>query len=225
MPPPAAMTGVETSVTDTLTKPAPAAAAGHGQADPRRQEHRGHLRPRHPGAEGRVAGGAGGRHRRHARRQRRRQVDHAEVDLQPGALRARRGHQGLDRVQGRARRRPDAQRPGAARLHPGDGGPPLLRPSDRRGEPADRRLHAPRRARRDRRRPRDGLRLFPAPQGAAHVAGRLHLRRRAADDGDRPRADVAADHDPARRALDGAGAADRRADLRDRAATSTARSR
>ena len=38
-----------------------------------------------------------------------------------------------------------AQRSGAARLHPGDGGPPLLRPSHRRGEPADRRLHAPRR--------------------------------------------------------------------------------
>ena len=38
-----------------------------------------------------------------------------------------------------------AERSGAARLHPGDGGPALLRPSHRRGEPADRRLHAPRR--------------------------------------------------------------------------------
>ena len=45
--------------------------------------------------------------------------------------RARRGHQGLDRVQGRARRRADAERSRPARLHPGDGGPPLLRPSHR----------------------------------------------------------------------------------------------
>ena len=70
---------------------------------------------------------------------------------------------------------------------------------------------------RGRGRPRDGLRLLPPPQGAAQLAGRLHLRRRAADDGHRPRADVAPDHDPAGRAVDGAGAADRRADLRDRA--------
>ena len=54
-----------------------------------------------------------------------------------------------------------------ARLHPGDGGPPLLRPSHGRGEPADRRLHAARRQGRDPPRPRDGLRLFPAPEGAA----------------------------------------------------------
>ena len=38
-----------------------------------------------------------------------------------------------------------AQRSGAARLHPGDGGPPLLRPSHRRGESAHRRLHPARR--------------------------------------------------------------------------------
>ena len=44
-----------------------------------------------------------------------------------------------------------------ARLHPGDGGPPLLRPSHRRGEPAHRRLHPPRRQGRGRGRPRAGL--------------------------------------------------------------------
>ena len=33
-------------------------------------------------------------------------------------------------------------RHGRARRDPGDGGPPLLRPPDDRGEPADRRLHA-----------------------------------------------------------------------------------
>ena len=37
------------------------------------------------------------------------------------------------------------------RLHPGDGGPPLLRPSHRRGEPAHRRLHPARRQGRGRR--------------------------------------------------------------------------
>ena len=113
----------------------------------------------------------------------------------------------------------------SARLHPGDGGPPLLRPPDGRGEPADRRLHAPRRTR---------LRSRPISRWSTPISrgsrsgaepGRLHLRRRAADDGDRPGADVAADDDPARRAVDGAGAADRRADLRDRAATSTPRRR
>ena len=45
---------------------------------------------------------------------------------------------------------------------------------------------------------------------------RLHLRRRAADDRDRPGADVAAEADPARRAVAGPGAAARRGDLRDR---------
>ena len=66
-------------------------------------------------------------------------------------------------------------------------------------------------------RPRARLRLFPAPEGAPRLDGRLHLRRRAADVRDRPRADVAPEDDPARRALDGARAADRRGDLRDRA--------
>ncbi len=80
--------------------------------------------------------------------------------------RARRGHQGLDRVRGRRGARAHAQRAGAARLHPGDGRPPLLRPPHRRGEPAHRRLHAARRQRGDQARPRAGLFLFPAPQGA-----------------------------------------------------------
>ncbi len=46
--------------------------------------------------------------------------------------------------------------------------------------------------------------------------GGLYVGRRAADVRDRPRADVAAEDDPARRAVDGAGAADRRRDFRDR---------
>ncbi len=111
-----------------------------------------------------------------------------------------------------------AERAGAARLHPGDGGPPLLRPSHHRGKPAHRRVHA---ARRQARRSRRDIELvyayFPRLQGTARLDGRLHLRRRAADVRDRPRADVAAEDDPARRALDGACAADRRGDFRDRA--------
>ena len=59
--------------------------------------------------------------------------------------------------------------------------------------------------------------LFPAAEGAARVARRLYLRRRAADVRHRSCADGAAQDDPARRALDGAGAADRRGDLHNRA--------
>ena len=40
------------------------------------------------------------------------------------------------------------ERAGAARLHPGDGRPPLLRPPHHRGKSADRRLHAQATARR-----------------------------------------------------------------------------
>ena len=56
---------------------------------------------------------------------------------------------------------------------------------------------------------------FPRLRRAAPVAGRLHLRRRATDVRDRPRADVASEDDPARRAVDGACAADRRGDFHD----------
>ena len=89
-------------------------------------------------------------------------------------------------------------------------------PSHHRGKPADRRLHPPRRQGRDPARPRSGLCLFPQARRAQRRARRLHLRRRAADVRHRPRADVAAEDDPARRAVDGAGAADRRGDFRDR---------
>ena len=58
---------------------------------------------------------------------------------------------------------------------------------------------------------------FPRLKERRSVDRRLHLRRRAADVRDRPRADVAPEDDPARRALDGARAADRRGDFRDRA--------
>ena len=109
------------------------------------------------------------------------------------------------------------------RLHPGDGRPSLLRPSHRRGEPAHRRLHPARRQGGDRARSRSGLFLFPAPEGAPRLHRGLHLRRRAADVRGRPRADVAAEDDPARRAVDGARAADRRGDFRDRAQASTRR--
>ena len=168
---------------------APAATDDH----PLGQQHRGHLRPRHPRAEGRVADRAAGRHRRAARRQRRGQDDDAEGDLQPAARRARRGDQGLDRVRGRARRRAVAQRARPARLHPGDGGPALLRPPHHRGEPAHRRLHAPRRQRRDQARPRRrSTTISRACRQRRSSHGRLHLRRRAADVRHRPRADVEA---------------------------------
>ena len=96
-------------------------------------------------------------------------------------------------------------------------------PSHHRGKPAHRRLHAARRQGGDPARYRPGLFLFPQARRAARLARRLHLRRRAADVRHRPRADVAPEDDPARRAVDGAGAADRRGDFRDRAKTSTRR--
>ena len=138
--------------------------------NPLGQQHRGDLRPRHPGAQGRVARRAEGRHRRAARRQRRRQDHHAEGDLQPAARRARRRHQGLDPVRGRRGAGPLAQRTGAPRLHPGDGRPALLRPSHHRGKPAHRRLHAARRQGRDpaRHRPRS----MPISPPAASAATR-----------------------------------------------------
>ena len=112
-----------------------------------------------------------------------------------------------------------ADRAGPARRRPGDGGPPLLRAPDGRGEPADRRLHAQGRQGRDRSATSTMVYgYFPRLRGAAPRAGRLHLGRRAADDRDRPRADGAAQGDPARRALDGPGAAAGRGDLRDRRA-------
>ena len=76
-------------------------ASAAGGQHPFGQQHRGDLRPRHPGAQGRVARRAEGRHRGAARRQRRRQDHHAEGDLQPAARRARRRHQGHDHVRGR----------------------------------------------------------------------------------------------------------------------------
>ena len=155
------------------------------------QQHRGDLRSRHPGAEGRVAVGAEGRHHGAARRQRRRQDDDAEGHLQPASRRARRGDQGHHRLRRRRGAVAVAQRSGAARLHPGDGGPPLLRPPLGRGQSDDGRVHAARRQGRDQGRPRPRLPVFPAAEAAPHEPGRLHLRRRAADDGDRPRADVA----------------------------------
>ena len=54
---------------------------------------------------------------------------------------------------------------------------------------------------------------FPRLRERAQRAGRLYLRRRAADVRDRPRADVAPEDDPARRAIDGLGAADRGGDF------------
>ena len=95
------------------------------------QRHRGHLQPRDPGAEGRVAAGARGPHRRAAGRQRRRQDDDAARGQQPARRRARRGDQGLDRAARRAHRAPQHLRHGRARRHPGDGRTALLRATSR----------------------------------------------------------------------------------------------
>ena len=161
--------------------------------------------------------GAARRHRGPARRQRRRQDHDPEGHLQPAAGRARRGHPRQHRARRRAGAGAEPERAGPARLRPGHGGPALLRPPDDRGEPAHRRLHPQgRRAAAIRRDLELVYAYFPPAAGAAPHPGRLHLGRRAADVRDRPGADGAAAADPARRAVDGPGAAAGRGDLRDR---------
>ena len=117
-----------------------------------------------------------------------------------------------ERIQGLTR-----VRHGQARRGAGDGGPPLLCAPDGRGEPADRRVRAPQDAesRADIAADLDKVyTYFPRLKARRSQPVRLHLGRRAADDRDRPRADGATEDDPARRAVDGPGAADRRGDFR-----------
>ena len=58
--------------------------------------------------------------------------------------------------------------------------------------------------------------IISRASGAGARARLATRRRRAADDGDRPCPDEPAQHHPARRAIDGPGAAARRGDIRDR---------
>ena len=114
-------------------------------------------------------------------------------------------------------------RSGQARCDPGHGRAPLFRPPDHRGKPDDRRLHADRRQGCRRGDAGEGLQLLSAPQDAAYQPGRLHLRRRAADVRHRSRADGQSEDGPARRAVDGPGAADRRGGVRHRQGSQPAR--
>ena len=159
-----------------------------------------------------------GPHRGAARRERRRQDHDAEGDLEPAARRARRRDEGLDRVRRGPRRPTDAERPRQARRDPGHGRPPLLRAPDDRGEPADRRVHAARSAAR---------RLAEQLERVYAYFPRLKVRRTSqagyTSGGEQQMTAIGralmarADDDPARRAVDGPRAADRRGDLRDRA--------
>jgi len=83
----------------------------------------------------------------------------------------------------------------------------LFRSPQRRGEPADRRIHRIRVGWDERciehRCARARLQLLPATEDPAYEPGRVYVRRRAADVRDRPRADGATVDDPARRAVDG----------------------
>ena len=98
------------------------------------------------------------------------------------------------------RRRPRAGR--ARHLHQSHG----------RGEPARRRLHAPRQGGGPAR-PGDGVRVLPDPEGPPRPAGRHAVGRRAADAGHQPRPDAGPAPAAARRALVRAGAAGRAGDL------------
>ncbi len=196
----------------------PAVAAARPK-HPRGQQYRGDLRPRHPRAEGRVARraaqggivallGANGAGKT------------TTLKAISNLLHAERGEvtKGSIVFDGEEVHDAVAERTGAARLHPGDGRPALLRPSHHRGKSAHRRLHAPRRqAPRSSATWSSSTTISRASRTRRNSHGRLHLRRRAADVRDRPRADVAAEDDPARRAVDGARAADRRRNFRDRA--------
>ena len=113
------------------------------------QQHRGHLRPRDTGPARRFAAGAERPHRRAAGRERRRQDDDAQGDIESALGRARRRHQGHDRIRRQAGRQADAERAGPPRRLPGDGRTSLLRPPDGRRESADRSVHPQGLARRD----------------------------------------------------------------------------
>ncbi len=129
--------GVSAATVQRRRRARHSAATGERAADPsRRQRHRGHLQPRDPGAEGRVAAGARGQDRRAPGRQRRRQDDDPARGEQPARRRARRGDQGLDRAARRAHREAQHLGDGRARRGAGDGRPALLRAPDDRGEPA-----------------------------------------------------------------------------------------
>ena len=196
------------------------------QHPPQRQRHRGHLQPRDPGAQGRVAAGARRRHRRAARRQRRRQDDHAARGVATCCA-GERGEvtKGSIELRGERIEKLSHRRHGRARRDPGDGRPALLRAPDDRGEPADRRLHAQATARpRSRQTLEKVYAYFPRLKTRRTLAGRLHLGRRAADVRDRPRADGQPEDGAARRAVDGPGAADRRGGVRDREGPEHARS-
>ena len=108
-----------------------------------RQRHRGHLQPRDPRAEGRVAAGA--------RRRASWRCSAATAPARPTTLRAvsnllagERGEvtKGSIELRGERIEKLTTVRHGRARRGAGDGGPALLRAPDDRGEPADRRLHA-----------------------------------------------------------------------------------
>src|SRR5207244_1056761 len=151
---------------------------------------------------GHHAPGRGGRGRRRGGAERKRQ-EHAQARN----LGARRRAHGRARVRERLAGRTEGARDREPRHRPRSGGPPHLPAAHRGGQPQDGRLSAEctqgvRRVARARVRP------VPRPPGAPEAARRQPLRRRAADARDRSRADVAAQADPARRALDGVGTRD-----------------
>ena len=159
-----------------------------------------------------------GRHRGAAGRQRRRQVHDAEVDLQPAARRARRGHQGLDHLSTASASTSSSAnelvRRGVIQVMEGRHCFGHLTVEENLLTGAF--IHGGKRQQ-----IADDLEqvytYFPRLKQRRSEPGRLHLGRRAADVRHRPRADEPAQDDPARRAVDGPGAAAGRGDFRDRA--------
>ena len=150
-------------------------AAARRERVPLDQQHRGHLRPRDPRAEGRVARsaaragssallGANGAGKT------------TTLKAISNLLRAERGDvtKGTIEFEGRRVDRLTPNELVQLRRVPGDGRPALLRAPDGRGEPADRRVHAQRdRAREIAARPREGLSAtFPRLKAAARRAWR-----------------------------------------------------
>ena len=164
-----------------------------GQVAARGEQHRGGLRPRHPGAPGRVPGAGRGADRRAPGSERGGEDDHAEGGEQPARRRAGSGDEGEHPPRRGPGGSADPVGAGPAGSGPGDGGEALLRPPDGGGEPPHRGVHARGPAAGGPRGSGEGLRVLPAAAGPAAGDGRVHLGRRAADDRGGAGADGASD--------------------------------
>ena len=169
----------------------------HHEHPPERQRHRGHLQPRHPGAQGRVAAGARRRHRPCSAATapaRRRRCARSATCSPASAARSPRARSSCAASASRTSTADLVSR-GVVQVMEGRHCFAHLTIEE---NPDDRRLHPPTARRRW---PADAGKVynFSPAEDAPHQPGRLHLRRRAADVRHRPRADGQPEDGAARR--------------------------